>query len=223
MIRLHAVVEGQTEETFVNQVLAPHLAARNIYIDAHRVTTGRKRGRKYRGGISSYDQLQRDLRLWSRQDKGPDSRFTTMVDLYRLPDDFPGYDECRQSPDPHAHVQCLEDRLANDVQDNRFVPYIQLHEFEALLFSEVAGFEAAFPDIPAQIHKLKAVRDAFATPEHIDETPDQSPAKRILREIPQYEKTVSGILIVQRIGLPVIRRECPHFAGWLQRLEALTS
>jgi hypothetical protein len=221
VIRLHAVVEGQTEETFVNQVLAPELGTRQIFIDAHRETTGRRSLPPARGGIQRYVQLRNDLVFWMRQEKGRDVRFTTMVDLYRLPPDFPGYDDCKRNADPYARAECMEDRLQEDIQDDRLVPYIQLHEFEALFFSDVHRFEIAFPDRPAEVQKLKSIRDRFPSPEHINDQPDRSPAKRILDVIPEYVKTVSGILIVQHIGLPVLRKECLHFGRWLERLEQL--
>ena len=221
MVRLHAVVEGQTEETFVNHVLAPVLGEASVFIDAHRVTTGRKKGRLHRGGISSYAQLKNDLVLWMKQDRNPGVRFTTMIDLYRLPPDFPGYDECRKRDDPIERVRCLETRLQNDVNDQRFVPYIQLHEFEALLFAEVSAFETVFPGIPNLVEDLEAVRNSFASPEHINERPDQSPSARILERVPSYAKPVSGLLIVQRIGLARLRTECTHFDEWINRLERL--
>lgn len=223
MIRLHAVVEGQTEETFVNQVLAPELGTQEVFIDVHCVTTGRKRVPPDRGGIRNYQQLRNDLVFWMRQEKGRDVRFTTMVDLYRLPTDFPGYDDCKRKTDPHTRAECMEDNLREDIQDDRLVPYIQLHEFEALLFSDVRMFEIAFPDRPAEVQKLKSIRNDFPSPEHINDQPDQSPSKRILKVIPEYVKTVSGILIVQRIGLPVLRKECVHFGRWLDRLEQLVT
>ncbi len=221
MIRLHAVVEGQTEETFVNGVLAPELGVRQIFIDAHCVTTGRRRLSPNRGGIQRYVQLKNDLTIWMRQEKGRDVRFTTMVDFYRLPRDFPGYDDCKRKADPYARAECLEDRLREDIPDDRFVPYIQLHEFEALLFSDVHKFEVAFPDRAAAIKKLKSIRDGFPSPEHIDDRPDESPSKRILEVVPEYVKTVSGISIVQHIGLPVLRKQCVHFGRWVDRLEQL--
>jgi hypothetical protein len=104
---------------------------------------------------------------------------------------------------------------------DRLIPYIQLHEFEALLFSDVHMFEIAFPNRPAEVEKLKSIREDFLTPEHINDQPDRSPSKRILKVIPEYVKTVSGILIIQHIGLPVLRKECGHFGRWLDQLEQL--
>lgn len=221
MIRLHAVVEGQTEETFVNQVLAPSLGARNVFVDVHRVTTGRTRTQLHRGGISRYEQLKNDVVLWMKQDKNRDARFTTMVDLYRLPNDFPGYKGCRAKIDPFERVRCLEENLRSDIPDHRFIPYIQLHEFETLLFSEVTAFATAFPNQPQLLESLSEILNTFPSPEHINENPDQSPAARILELIPGYAKPVSGLLIVKTIGLDVLRNRCAHFAAWMDCLEKL--
>lgn len=223
MVRLYAVVEGQTEETFVNHVLAPNLGARQVFATCHRITTGRKRNQLHRGGISHYRQLKDDLVLWMKQDQGRDARFTTMVDLYRLPDDFPSYSECGRGGDPLLRVRCLEEKLSNDVGDYRFIPYIQLHEFEALLFSEVGAFESVFPDQPKLTSALAEVVRQFSSPEHINESPDQSPSSRILQVIPDYVKPVAGILIAQKIGLATLRSKCTHFGDWIDRLEQLVS
>jgi hypothetical protein len=218
-MRLHFVVEGQTEETFVRDLLSPELAAQGIFCDVHRVTTGRRRAKVYRGGLLSFQHLRRDLELWMKQDSGPDSWFTTMVDLYRLPSDFPGIEESRGIADPLQKVEFLEERFSSDVNHPRFVPYIQLHEFEALLFSEPRSFLLAFPSVSSELADLEAIRGAFKTPEHIDEGNDTSPSKRICRVLPQYVKPLSGPLIAKRIGLAKLRAECRHFNNWLKRLE----
>lgn len=85
MIRLHAVVEGQTEETFIRDILAPEFGTQAVFIDVHRITTGRKRSKVFRGGITAYGQLKDDLVLWMKQNQNTDAWFTTMVDLYALP------------------------------------------------------------------------------------------------------------------------------------------
>ncbi len=154
MIRLHAVVEGQTEETFVNRILAPEFEAQGVSIDALQITTGRRGLYVYRGGIQSYNQLKNDLFLWMRQDQNPGAWFTTMVDFYALPKDFPGYRDCIARRDALEQVECLEEDLQADVSQPRFIPYLQLHEFEALLFSDIAKFEGVFPSEPEAIQKL---------------------------------------------------------------------
>jgi hypothetical protein len=219
-MRLHFVVEGQTEETFVRSLLAPELGAKGIYCDAHRVTTGRRRGRAYRGGLLSFAHLRKDLELWMKQDDASDSWFTTMVDLYRLPPDFPSITESRGIADPIKKVELLEQSFNSTMNHPRFVPYVQLHEFEALLFSDPQSFSIAFPGIGREVTKLQAIRSAFDTPEHIDEREDFAPSRQILKILPQYDKPVFGPLIAKQIGLAKLRRECPHFGGWLARLEA---
>jgi len=218
-MRLHFVVEGQTEETFVRSLLAPELGAMGIYCDAHRVTTGRRRGKFYRGGLVSFAHLRRDLELWMNQDKASDSWFTTMVDLYRLPSDFPSLADSRRVTDPMKKVELLEQSFASDINHPRFAAYVQLHEFEALLFSDPQSFSIAFPSIGDKVGKLQAIRSAFETPEHIDEREDHGPSKEILRILPEYDKPVSGPLIAKQIGLAKLRQECHHFDAWLARLE----
>ena len=218
-MRLHFVVEGQTEETFVRSLLAPELGAMGIYCDAHRVTTGRRRGKFYRGGLVSFAHLRRDLELWMNQDKASDSWFTTMVDLYRLPSDFPSLADSRRVTDPMKKVELLEQSFASDINHPRFAAYVQLHEFEALLFSDPQSFSIAFPSIGDKVGKLQAIRSAFETPEHIDEREDHAPSKQILRILPEYDKPVSGPLIAKQIGLAKLRQECHHFDAWLARLE----
>lgn len=105
------VVEGQTEETFVRDVLAPELWPRDIVTDVHRITTGRRHSRISRGGLTKYRHLEHDLRLWMRQDQNADAVFTSMIDLYALPVEFPGTLECHRFADPLRRVECLEANL----------------------------------------------------------------------------------------------------------------
>ena len=113
MIRLHVVVEGQTEEGFINEVLAPELGSSGVFINAHSITTGRRHGQVFRGGWDSYGKLSRDLSRWMKQDLNSDSWFSTMVNLYRLPNDFPGYDLCQGIPEPRKRVECVEEAVCS--------------------------------------------------------------------------------------------------------------
>ncbi len=229
LIRLHFLVEGQTEEGFVNNILSPALQAANVFADAHRITTGRHHGRVFRGGLTDYEQLARDLVLWMKQDQNEESWFTTMVDFYALPNSFPGRLTSPAASTPRDVVAHLESEFANDIRrrlnglpiSQRLIPYIQLHEFESLLFSDLRGFREAFPGKPDFIKKLSAVRKKFDTPEDINNDPLTAPSKKILGLLPDYQKPVAGLLIAERIGLETIRRECPHFDQWLTRLLSL--
>ncbi len=218
-MRLHLVVEGQTEETFVRNLLAPELGAKGIFCDAHSVTTGRRGGKAYRGGLVAFAHLRRDLERWIKQDGALDSWFTTMVDLYKLPADFPSIAASRRIADPLEKVESLEQSFAANISYPRFIPYVQLHEFEALLFSDPQSFTIAFPDMGPKLAELQVIRSAVETPEHIDEREDCAPSKQILRLLPEYNKSVSGPLITKHIGLAKLRQECHHFDRWLTRVE----
>ena len=222
-IRLHFIVEGQTEETFVRNTLVPHLAGRSIWADARCVQTSRRRGKKYRGGLSHYAQVRKDITNWTKQDGNPDARFTTMFDLYALPTDFPDYDAAIQRVDPLQRAAALEDALAQDIDDGRFLPYIQVHEFEALLLADPAKLDSQFPKHDDAIRRLAETASRYQSPEHIDDGSDTAPSKRIIREIPAYEgqKKSAGPLVAERIGLYTLRAQCHHFGRWIDRLEAL--
>lgn len=223
-VRLNFIVEGQTEETFVNQTLKPHLSRFSVGVSARVVTTSKQRGVKYRGGLSTYARTRRDITLWTKQDRNPDVRFTTMFDLYGLPTDFPGYSTAAHD-DPYQRVAALEDALGNDISDPRFIPYIQLHEFEALMLSDPQELDSQFDNRADGIARLGTMVSQFASPELINDSTDTAPSKRILREIPEYEgrKASAGPIVTAKIGLSTLRSQCAHFAQWLDKLESLAT
>ncbi|MCF3576954.1 DUF4276 family protein [Planktothrix agardhii] len=117
MIRLHIIAEGQTEEEFVNTILTEHLGCFNISTDVHCITTKRTRTKVFRGGLPSYQKIKKDIIFWLRQDKHPEARFTTMCDLYALPNDFPEFEEAQKISDPYERVEQLENALFQDIND----------------------------------------------------------------------------------------------------------
>lgn len=222
-VRLHFIVEGQTEVRFVRQVLAPHLADLSIVVDARRVQTSHKGGVKHSGGISNYELPKRDILQWMSNDRGADARFTTMFDLYGLPSEFPGYSNAALIANPYEKVRAIEDALGADINDRRFIPYIQLHEFEALILSNPEHISGQFGNRDVGIRRLAAMSAQFESPEHIDDGVDTAPSKRIIREIPEYEgrKASAGPIVAAHIGLPTLWRKCAHFGEWIDRLERL--
>jgi len=222
-VRLCFVVEGQTEETFVQRLLVPHLSAFSVWARARCVLTGRKRGLQYRGGLQNYAKVQRDISVWMKEDRHPDVFFTTMFDLYALPNDFPGYADAVRERDPYRRVGMLEAALSADIGDRRFIPYIQLHEFEALLLAEPHSLDLAFPERLEAIRALSETVELFASPELIDDGSETAPSKRIIRHIPEYEgmKTFAGPLVAGKIGIETLRSKCAHFGEWLGMLEQL--
>ena len=221
-LRLHFVVEGQTEERFANTVLREHFAHREIVTAARCVTTRRRRGATYRGGLVTYQHARNDIRRWAAEDQNRDARFTTMFDLYGLPNDFPGHADAAKAADPYARVDILETALREDIGDRRFIPYVQLHEFEALLFADPQRLDTQFPDRPSEIQRLVATAEQFDSPELVNDGPTTAPSKRIVAEIPEYKgrKASAGPIVARQIGLPTLQSKCRHFREWLERLVA---
>jgi hypothetical protein len=138
MKNLYLTVEGQTEEAFALELRQPHLAAFGVFLWAPRFTGphGRRHGRFPRGGMfNTFRHTLEDMRRWLKENHSPDARFSMMVDLYGLPRDFPGYANAIAHDDCYRQVQLLGDAIAEELGDARFIPYLQLHEFEALVLA----------------------------------------------------------------------------------------
>jgi hypothetical protein len=225
MARLYLFAEGPTEQTFADTVLKPHLANMGVYLHSPvLIAHAKKKGKVHRGGGRKYIPMKNDILRFLAQEKAGDVFFTTMIDLYAIHSEFPGLAEAeklRHMPD--KRVEALEQAFAKDIGDGRFVPYIQLHEYEAYLFSDPTCFGFFYDHHKRQIAALKAIADAHATPELIDDGQQSAPSKRIIAQLPDYEdaKPVVGPRVADLIGLDVIRHKCPHFSVWLSRIEAL--
>lgn len=224
MKRLHITAEGQTEESFVNKTLKQHLALFGVYADVRCVLTGKKKARVFRGGMTTYEKAKKDISRWLREETGNDDVvFTTMFDFYALPDDFPGYQDALLSQDPYEKVAKIEESFTADIADTRFIPYIQLHEFETLLFVEPEKFGIEYIDEAKKIAKLRAIADEFGNPELINQGAETAPSKRIIKVFADYEnnKPTIGSMIAHEIGVDALRGACRHFNEWLTKLERL--
>ena len=222
MTRIHIICEGQTEEAFVNNLLVPHFAPRGILL--HLSLVG-KPGQK--GGFVNLNRLFVDIRNRLLGDKT--SWCTTFFDYYGLSDDFPSKQEADKGRTAEEKSLRLLAGLTTALGEKidtaslrRFVPYVQMHEFEGLLFSDPAKFAVGIcrPRIGG---RLQDVRNEFANPEEINDNPTTAPSKRIQAVCRDYEKPTHGTLASLEIGLDTIRRECRLFDGWLSRLESLAS
>ena len=153
------------------------------------------------------------------------ARVTTMVDYYGLPQDWPGRAESgAQQPRLKADFverAILEDMRGEDAAEN-LIPYVMLHEFESILFSDCQKLAAAI-GYPQLTSAFQEIRDQFPTPEDIDDSREGAPSKRIeaLLAPDVYRKPTVGLRGAQAIGLDAIRAECPHFAKWMDSLEAI--
>ena len=202
MIRLGVVVEGATEEGFVQAILAPHLANLGIIASATSL----------RGGVS-VDRLATEMARLTHSF----NVVTTMVDFYgfqKRPVDTPDslqehIDGILNAKSPRTGVQAFS--------------YVQMYEFEALLFADPAAF-AVLADAPSAVSaELHEIRRQFPTPEDINDAPDTAPHRRIEDQHPRYRKVQDGRAVAEQIGLGRIRAECPRFDAWVGRLENLNT
>jgi hypothetical protein len=218
MKRALILVEGQTEERFVKQVLRDHLVSLNLSITPTLLTTKVvKNGPNFKGGVTSFEKFESDLRRLLGG-AGDGALVTTMLDYYRLPDDFPGMDDRPAPINVFTRVEHVERALFEYFCDRRFVPFLALHEFEAWVFS----CPLTLPDVMTEPPKqplFAAICSSVETPERINERPQQNPAARIRSIFPAYRRVLHGPTAAERIGLPLIRNRCKHFDNWLVRLE----
>lgn len=217
MTKVLVLVEGQTEERFVKDILIPALAGREVHVIPTIISTKVvKSGADYKGGVTSYAQVKKEVQNLLKDTNA--SVVTTMIDFYGLPADFPTWNtqaEC------YSNVEAAEEAFRLDIGDRRFIPYFQLHEFEGLLFSAPAEIASALGLSQAQTRTLESVRASFQSPEEINHGPATHPARRLLDLNPAYSKVPYGTLIAGRAGLVQIRENCPHFNQWLERLSSL--
>ena len=223
MRRAVVVCEGQTEEAFISRVLYPAFAHGGLHLQGITVETSPG----HKGGAMHYGRLRPALR-----NALADSRVvavTTLIDLYKLAPDFPGYAVARAQPNLMARLSTLEAALHADIvahcscNPTRFFPHIQPHEFEALLFSDIKALATVEAGWSGAAEALSNARSAVTTPEHINDGHVTKPSARLesLLQNPGYRKLRHGPIAAERIGLARIESECPHFAAWLARLRVL--
>jgi hypothetical protein len=218
--RVSVIVEGPTERSFVQEVLAPCLSEGGIYLTPTILGVP-----GHKGGRTNYARLKKDV---LRQLKGDRAAYcSTMLDFYGLGRDFPG----RPLPPNLSNVDKvirLERAMNEDIvaevpdlrPDVRFLPYLQLHEYEGLLFSDPEAFANAI----SQSHltpQFQVIRQSFPTPEDIDDSPDNAPSKRVSGLCPSYDKVLDGTRAATAVGVAAMLRECPHFRAWVESLERL--
>ena len=221
-IRLNITTEGQTEFSFVKVVLYKHLQPFGIFCDVRSVLTSKEY--KKRGGMTTYSNAKKDIQQWIKHENSADTRFTTMFDYYALPKDFPGYFDAQKLSNPYDKVAHIEEAFAKDMNDNRFIPYLQLHEFEALLYSDLDILLLEYENKNKEIEILKnelSQSPYNENPELINDRKDTSPSHRILSQIPEYQKSSSGSLLTDLISIDILREKCKHFDDWMTKLESL--
>ncbi len=226
-IILHIVCEGQTEESFVKKVLQPYLRSYGIVAKPILVTTSRSK--RAQGGIVNFSHIERDiqdtLKLWSSNNY-EHHVVTTFIDYYALPNDFPRFSEAQKYFEPYQRVECLEQALGERIHSSRFLPYIQLHEFETLVLCGYQYLAAYYPDCKGLEEKLKKEFISQENPEFIDGGATTAPSKRILKLLEstykkKYNKPFMGAYVTAQVGIERLRELCFHFNQWVAQIITL--
>lgn len=225
-MNLFIYVEGQEEEMFVNRVLRPHLQSFGVRVQkpilaatSFRIGSDEPAFVSV-GGVTNYKAIREDIADLLRSGHVPEgSKLTTLIDLYALPSDFPGYSEAAsQGLTGASKASHIENAWAGEVGHANFFPYIQVHEFEALVLTRPSVLASYYPEHQAGIERLGTECAKLPTPEDINETKATSPSHRIIASVPNYSK-IDGFRLLQDIGLAEIKARCPRFKAWLEKCE----
>ena len=220
MRRVVVIVEGKTERSFVEGPLAEAFGPQQLYLTAPILgLPGQK------GGRTSYDRVRKDLESQLKQDRN--AYCSTLIDFYGLGHGFPG----TPLPPNLSNIQKVEQieraikedicgRIPDFRSDIRLIPYLSLHEYEGLLFSDPDALAHALRQ-PSLAHPFHQVRNDFPTPEDINDDPESAPSKRVIAIYPAYRKVIEGALAAKAVGIARMRQECAHFRAWVERLESL--
>ena len=225
-VEVNLVVEGQTEQTFVRQVLAPYMASRSVYLRAALI------GRPgHKGGDIRWERASIDIGNFLKQ--RTETYVSTMFDYFRIDSSWPGYGQLRIQQDKGTRFTARDKALLIETEtkqkaaaefvsldvERRFIPYIEMHEFEALLFSDT---EILARELGVQAKQVAQIIAQYDNPEEINEDPSRAPSKRLEALSPGYRKVTAGISIIEKIGISNLREACSHFDQWLRRLEGLS-
>lgn len=220
MKRLIIICEGETEQEFCNTVLYPFFISNNIIVQAPLL-------KHSHGGIVRWDTLKKQIEITLRAE--PDAYVTLLIDYYGLykKHAFPHWDESVQYADKNERMIFLEKSMREDIEESiryRFIPYIQLHEFEGLLFCDKSILERIIPkeDFVGS-EELEDTIACYPNPEMINSHRETSPSHRLMRIIQGYSKVVYGSIIAESIGLSKIRTKCPRFNNWISTLMLISS
>jgi hypothetical protein len=211
MKRLFIIVEGQTEEEFVKSILLPYLQNFGVYdVTPIMIATSNKG----KGGFVNYEHLKNDI---MRRFREPNIIITMFVDYFRIPTSIPNYEKClNENVQIDSKIECLEQAIKQDIAVHNFIPYIQKHEFEALLFANNIGFETFYSEI-ISIQTQEVITN-YINPEEINTGAATAPSKRLKNIIADYNKVVDGNMIALEIGIENILEKCPRFKSWVEKI-----
>lgn len=214
MKRLIIICEGPTEQAFCNDLLRDHFLSKDIILEAPTI-------KHSNGGIVAWDTLKKQIVRHLNEGNCIVSLF---VDYYRIRDSyrFPGWMESKSISNVYDRMHFLFKQMSLDIDEklrSRFVPYIQLHEFEGLLFSDISVFQNNFTKAELDFALLESAVNSANTPEEINNSPSTAPSERLKKAVIGYDKVTDGAFLALEIGLETIREKCILFNEWIEILE----
>lgn len=209
--RLHILCEGKTEKTFCDNILKPFLYNNNIIVSS-----------SDNNGIEKWNNLKLKIEKKLKEDQS--CIVSIFFDYYGITNkhQFPNWPSNKNSNDIYKKVNTIEIEMKNDLNmniNNRFIPYLQLHEFESLLFQDTTYFQNIFEDSNLDLQKLHNVFIQFPNPELINDNKTTSPSHRIQEIAKGFNKVIHGIRLAEEIGIQNMRNKCKHFNDWITKLE----
>jgi hypothetical protein len=217
MKRLVIVVEGDTEKEFIDKLLRPYLYAKGLYsVNCFKI-------KHTKGGLTKYQHLKTDLINCVYENN---VLVSTLIDFYALPKDFPKYEAAKSIVNRANRLTFLEKAIVEDLEIEKgqafpnLQPYIQLHEFEALVFSSMDAIKSLYSNEDAKFNELEQIIAAYPNPEDINDSPQTAPSKRLKNNqlIRGYNKVTDGIMIIEEAGIDNILNKCPRFKTWVETL-----
>jgi len=214
-----AIVEGKTEQIFIQDIVSPYLAQKSIYITPIIIS---KPGQK--GGDVKFSRAKNDIGLHLKQRS--DTFLTLFVDYYGIKSDWPGLKKAKKQSLPSGKAEKINNATKDQVNqlfgnhgsDRRFIPYVSMHEFEALLFSDPKALADQLKVPQSDIDKILT---ECGEPEKIDDSLHSTPSKRLENLSSRFKKTSTGIAIAKAIRLVKIRACCPIFNKSLTEIECV--
>lgn len=218
-VEVIVLAEGPTEQIFIRDLLSPYLAQAGVYMTSTILT---KPGQN--GGDVRFARAKNDIERHLKQRK--ETWLTLLVDYYGIKSDWPGYHESKREAQHSSKARVMNEATRKRVNElfgeqdseQRFIPYVSMFEFEALLFSD-ADILARKLNIRTQ--KVERILARCGEPEKINDKSHTAPSKRLEDLSSRFKKTVTGINIAQEIGVDKMRESCPIFDEWITILENL--
>jgi len=219
LVEIIAIVEGKTEQIFIQDILVSHFCKKNIYITP---IIASKPGQK--GGDIKWARVKNDIERFLKQRS--DTYLTLFLDLYGINPDWPGYEEAKLKKYSFEKAASINTATIEEVKklfgdytaQNRFIPFVAIHEFEALLFSDSRSLAKS---LKVSESKVLRIIDECGSPEEINDSQQTAPSKRLLELSKRFKKTTTGISVAKEIGLELMRKKCPIFNIWLENIENL--